>query len=39
MLTFWSSTGHRFCDALSRRSFLKVGALAVGGLTLADPPR
>jgi hypothetical protein len=35
MLTFWSSKGQRFCDGLSRRSFLKVGALAVGGLTLA----
>ena len=26
----------RFCDGLSRRAFLKAGALAVGGLTLAD---
>src|SRR5262245_9722921 len=26
----------RFCDGLSRRDFLKVGALGVGGLTLAD---
>jgi hypothetical protein len=26
----------RFCDGLSRRDFLKVGALSVGGLTLAD---
>ena len=25
---------HRYCDGLSRRSFLKVGALGVGGLTL-----
>ena len=25
-----------FCDGLSRRNFLKVGALGVGGLTLAD---
>src|SRR5262249_59601236 len=24
----------RYCDGLSRRSFLQVGALAVGGLTL-----
>src|SRR5947209_2767837 len=24
----------RFCDGLSRRSFLRVGGLAVGGLTL-----
>lgn len=27
---------HRFCDGISRRSFLSVGGLAVGGLTLAD---
>ena len=26
----------RFCDGLSRRGFLKVGALGVGGLTLAN---
>jgi uncharacterized protein (DUF1501 family) len=26
----------RFCDGVSRRDFLKVGALAVGGLTLTD---
>jgi hypothetical protein len=28
----------RFCDGVSRRSFLKIGALGigVGGLTLAD---
>ncbi|MGE3806024.1 MAG: DUF1501 domain-containing protein, partial [Gemmataceae bacterium] len=25
---------HRYCDGLSRRSFLKVGALGLGGLTL-----
>jgi hypothetical protein len=25
---------HRYCDGLSRRSFLKVGALGAGGLTL-----
>jgi hypothetical protein len=27
---------HRFCDGLTRRSFLKIGGLAMGGLTLAD---
>ena len=27
---------YRLCDGISRRSFLKVGSLAVGGLTLAD---
>ena len=26
----------RFCDGVSRRGFLKVGALGIGGLTLAD---
>src|SRR5689334_9498210 len=36
MLTFWGADRGKFCDGLSRRSFLKVGALAVGGLTLAD---
>lgn len=31
-------TGHAqpFCDGLSRRSFMSIGSLAVGGLTLAD---
>jgi hypothetical protein len=33
MLTLLGSRG-RFCDGLSRRSFLQVGGLAVGGLTL-----
>lgn len=33
MLTFGGST-QRFCDGISRRNFLQVGALAVGGLTL-----
>jgi uncharacterized protein (DUF1501 family) len=36
MLTVWGENQHRFCDGLSRRSFLKVGALSIGGLTLAD---
>jgi hypothetical protein len=27
---------HRFCDRVSRRQFLQVGALGLGGLTLAD---
>jgi hypothetical protein len=35
MLTFHGSA-HRLCDGISRRGFLQVGALAVGGLTLAD---
>lgn len=35
MLTLWGSN-RRCCDRLSRRDFLRVGALGVGGLTLAD---
>ena len=29
-------TGHRFCDGLSRRSLLKIGGLAMGGISLPD---
>jgi hypothetical protein len=37
MLTFRSREGTgRTCDGLSRRHFLRLGALSVGGLTLAD---
>jgi hypothetical protein len=35
MLTIPGSS-HRTCDGVSRRNFLSVGSLAVGGLTLAD---
>jgi hypothetical protein len=35
MLTFFSRA-RSFCDRVSRRDFLKVGALSVGGLSLAD---
>ena len=35
MLTFWGAP-HRFCDQINRRDFLRVGALGLGGLTLAD---
>ena len=35
MLTCWGSE-HRFCDRISRRDFLSVGGLGLGGLTLAD---
>src|SRR6266566_1848206 len=28
--------GPKFCDGLTRRDFLRVGALGFGGLTLAD---
>src|SRR5262245_22997914 len=33
MLTLLGPKG-RFCDGLTRRSFLQIGALAVGGLSL-----
>ncbi len=36
MLDFVGRSGGKLCDGISRRSFFKVGALAVGGLTLAD---
>ena len=37
MLTAWGAK-YRLCDGLSRRSFLRIGALGagVGALTLAD---
>jgi len=35
MLTFWGSK-QRLCDRVSRRDFLRVGALGLTGLTLAD---
>ena len=36
MLQISANGSTRFCDGVSRRNFLKVGALGVGGLTLAD---
>jgi hypothetical protein len=36
MLTFFNGPPRRHCDGLSRRSFLKVGALSMGGLALPD---
>ena len=35
MLTFLGRQ-RRYCDGISRRDFLKVGALTVGGLSMAD---
>ncbi len=35
MLTFLGRR-RRFCDGISRRDFLRVGALSVGGLSMAD---
>ena len=35
MLTLWApGGGNRYCDGLSRRSFLQIGGLAMGGLGL-----
>src|SRR5262252_3099829 len=31
-----TGSAHRMCDGFSRREFFKVGALGLGGLTLAD---
>lgn len=35
MLKFFSRNGHGYCDGVSRRSFLQLGAMSMGGLTLA----
>jgi hypothetical protein len=36
MLTISGANPMRLCDGLSRRNFLKLGSLALGGLSLAD---
>ncbi|MCB1099508.1 MAG: DUF1501 domain-containing protein [Verrucomicrobiae bacterium] len=36
MLTILGNSGERFCDGLSRRSFLSIGALGLGGLAMSD---
>lgn len=37
MLTIWGPRERRaFCDGITRRSFLQIGGLAFGGVTLAD---
>jgi hypothetical protein len=36
MITFFNGSSRRFCDGLSRRSFLQAGGLALGGLALSD---
>ena len=36
MLTIWGKKQKPLCDSLSRRDFLQVGTLGLGGLTLAD---
>lgn len=36
MLTIYSGSKSTYCDGVSRRNFLKLGALGVGGLTLPE---
>lgn len=36
MLTIKGSDTSSYCDGVNRRSFLKIGALGIGGLTFAD---
>src|SRR5258705_7948723 len=36
MLTFFNGDPERFCDGILRRSFLRAGGLALGGLALSD---
>jgi hypothetical protein len=36
MLTFLGASPLHFCDGLSRRNFLRLGTLGLGGLTLAE---
>src|SRR3954471_22800338 len=36
MLTIRGNGGNTFCDGISRRDFLKIGGLALGGLALTD---
>ncbi|MCC2669151.1 MAG: hypothetical protein K0Q72_1622, partial [Armatimonadetes bacterium] len=36
MLTIGGGRGSRFCDGVSRRDFLKIGGLAMGGLSLTQ---
>ena len=36
MMTFFTSAAQQYCDKISRRSFLRVGGLALGGIAWAD---
>jgi hypothetical protein len=36
MLTISGTDKSRFCDGVARRDFLKIGAMGIGGFTLAD---
>lgn len=39
MLDLWTSSKGRMCDGMGRRDFLRIGALGLGGWTLADRMR
>jgi hypothetical protein len=36
MLQIRANDSHRYCDGLTRRSFLQAGVLGLGGLGMAD---
>lgn len=36
MITIYGKSSGKFCDSLSRREFLKIGGLALGGLSLPE---
>ena len=36
MLSIYGNSSGRFCDGLSRRNFLKIGGLGMGGLALPE---
>src|SRR3954471_16716633 len=36
MLTIWGQKRRPLCDGIARRDFLRVGALGLGGLSLAE---
>src|SRR4051812_19759992 len=35
MLTLYTNSTQQYCDGISRRNFLRLGAMGMGGLTLA----
>ena len=39
MLSIQGGSGHRFCDGVSRRSFLQIGGLGLRGLSMAEMTR
>src|SRR5882672_5323023 len=36
MITFFNTSSGQYCDGISRRSFLRAGGLALGGLAWSD---